>query len=120
MGCPGSCPHGNPILPPGEMPVPEPGRARLRDVPSGETVELIRISELAEEQHDLIEYFEVKGFRPGGRIAVLDRAPLNGPITVALGGERLALGEDLAGYLWVRPTHGRASDRDDETLAGRR
>ena len=103
MGHPTCCPHGNPILPPGELPVPDPRRLRLRDVETGEAVTLLRISERAEEMHDLIVYFEEKGFRPGVDITVTDRAPLNGPLTVELEGRSVALGEDLAAYLWVRP-----------------
>jgi DtxR family Mn-dependent transcriptional regulator len=103
MNEPSCCPHGNPILPPGVMPMPDPQRRRLRDVEVGETVTLIRVSERAEEIHDLIVYFEEKGFRPGVRITVTDRAPLNGPLTIEMNGRGLALGEDLAGYLWVRP-----------------
>lgn len=103
MAYPPSCPHGNPILPPGEIPSPDPERMRLNDVEGGETVELIRISERAEEVHDLIVYFEEQGFRPGGAITVEGRAPLNGPLSVEMNGRDLVLGEELASYLWVRP-----------------
>jgi DtxR family Mn-dependent transcriptional regulator len=103
MSYPPSCPHGNPILPPGEIPSPDPVRLRLKDVEDGETVELIRISERAEEVHELIVYFEEQGFRPGVSITVEGRAPLNGPLSVDLDGRDLTLGEELASYLWVRP-----------------
>lgn len=119
MGYPDSCPHGNPIPPPGVIPVPDPARRRLRDVPAGEAVTLIRISERAEEMHDLIVYFEDKGFRPGVSMSVLDRAPLNGPLTVDLGDHTLALGEDLAGYLWVRPAGDAGPAAETQALAGR-
>jgi len=104
MNFPSCCPHGNPILPRGETPLPDPERMRLCDAAVGDTVELIRISERAEEMHDLIAYFEEKGFRPGIAIDVRDRAPLNGPLTVEMAGHSVALGDDLASYLWVRPS----------------
>ena len=119
MGHPTCCPHGNPILPPGVMPVPDPRRRRLRDVEVGDTVSLVRISERAEEMHDLIVYFEEKGFRPGVRITVTDRAPLNGPLTIEMEDRSLALGEDLAGYLWVRPLSVPATPVAAETVAAR-
>jgi DtxR family Mn-dependent transcriptional regulator len=119
MGCPNGCPHGNPILPAGQIPEPEPVRIRLRDVSTGETVTLARISELAEEQHELIGYFEEKGFRPGVEIFVADRAPLHGPITVHVDGRPLALGEELASYLWVRPGTAPSETMKPAALAAR-
>jgi DtxR family Mn-dependent transcriptional regulator len=119
MGHPTCCPHGNPILPPGVMPVPDPERRRLRDVETGDTVSLIRISERAEEIHDLIVYFEEKGFRPGVQITVVDRAPLNGPLTVEIEGRSLAIGEDLAAYLWVRPAAASVLGTEPEAVAAR-
>ncbi|MGE0544571.1 MAG: metal-dependent transcriptional regulator [Dehalococcoidia bacterium] len=103
MGHPDGCPHGNPIPAAGQIPEPDPARIRLRDVPTGDRVTLARISERAEEQHDLIVYFEEKGFRPGVSLFVADRAPLNGPITVEVDGTPVALGDELAAYLWVLP-----------------
>jgi DtxR family Mn-dependent transcriptional regulator len=119
MGNPTGCPHGNPILPPGVMPVPDPERRRLRDVETGATVALIRISERAEELHDLIGYFEEKGFRPDVLISVVDRAPLNGPLTIEMEGRSLAIGEDLASYLWVRPAVASAREAEAEFVAAR-
>jgi DtxR family Mn-dependent transcriptional regulator len=117
MGYPPSCPHGNPILPPGEIPVPDSARLRLKDVEDGETVELVRISERAEEVHDLIVYFEKQGFRPGTSITVEGRAPLNGPLSVDLDGRDLTLGEEMAGYLWVRPAGTRRGHENVEARA---
>lgn len=122
MGYPDGCPHGNPILPPGELPVADTPRRRLRDVPTGETVTLARISELAEDQHELIVFYEEKGFRPGSVVTIVDRAPLHGPLTVDVDGQSAALSEDLAAYLWVRPHEGEpaAAASEPQLATGRR
>jgi DtxR family Mn-dependent transcriptional regulator len=102
MGCPDACPHGNPIHPPGTVPAPLSEPLRLRDVPGGESVVLHRISELAEDNRELMTFFETKGFRPGVRIDVTDRGPLGDTLMVQVGGATAALSEEVAGYLWVR------------------
>src|SRR5262245_56930199 len=71
MGQPNGCPHGNPILPPGVLPEEGGHRLRLLDVPTGEPVTLLRISELAEDHHDLMVFFEEKGFNPGITISIV-------------------------------------------------
>jgi DtxR family transcriptional regulator, Mn-dependent transcriptional regulator len=103
IGYPDGCPHGNPIAPPGEPPPDRGPVLRLRDVPDGEPVALVRISELAEDHHDLMNFYEEKGFRPRVRLTITDRAPLHGPLTVDLDGRPVAISEDLAAFLWVRP-----------------
>ena len=102
MGYPDSCPHGNPITEPDPTEAAARERLRLRDVGSGQTVVLQRISEMAEDNRELMTFFETRGFRPGVHIAVTDRGPLNDTLTVKVGGDTSALSEDVAGYLWVR------------------
>ena len=121
MGCPSGCPHGNPIPPPGVIPAPDQTRVRLRDVPVGEPMTLARISELAEDIPDVIHFFHEKGFRPNAEIVVVDRAPLNGPLTVEVNGRTVALSEDLAAYIWVGPSEKPRTEEADvrELAAGR-
>ncbi len=102
MGYPDSCPHGNPIREPGGVD-PEVTRVRLRDVERGRSVVLHRISEVAEDNRELMTFFETRGFRPGVSIEVTDRGPLGDTLTVKLGDATAALSEDVAGYLWVTP-----------------
>jgi DtxR family Mn-dependent transcriptional regulator len=100
MGYPDSCPHGNPIT---ESSARAAGSSvRLKEVPAGAVVVLQRISELAEDNRALMQFFEEKGFRPGARIEVRDRGPLNDTFTVVVGEQTAALSEDVAAYLWVR------------------
>ena len=99
MGRPDACPHGNPIIPITGDPPP---RLRLNTVPTGATVYLGRISELAEDNREIMTYFENKGFRPGVRIDVLERGPLNDTLIVRMDSGTAALSEEVAGYLWVQ------------------
>jgi DtxR family Mn-dependent transcriptional regulator len=101
MGCPDSCPHGNPIRDADTPPLPFT-TLRLRDVDAGDSVLLHRISELAEDNRDLMLFLEDRGFRPGVRIDVMDRGPLNDTLTVNVGGRSAALSQEVAAYLWVR------------------
>lgn len=100
MGCPDSCPHGNPIGATNGRPRP----VRLREVGQGESVVLRRISELAEDSRELMTFFETRGFRPGTRLDVIDRGPLGDTLTVRIGEQAATLSQDVAGYLWVDRT----------------
>ncbi|MFN8556161.1 MAG: metal-dependent transcriptional regulator [Dehalococcoidia bacterium] len=101
MGYPDSCPHGNPI----RDPDPNLGPAeRLRNVDLGASVVLHRISELAEDNRELMTFYQTKGFHPGVRIDVTERGPLNDVLTVLVGGAPIAISGDAATHLWVRPT----------------
>ena len=100
IGCPDSCPHGNPIRP--LAPDGAAERLRLRDIDRGQSVTLQRISELAQDNRELMTYLDQNGFRPGVRIDVTGRGPLNDTLTVTVGGETAVISHELAGYLWVR------------------
>jgi DtxR family Mn-dependent transcriptional regulator len=102
MGFPTTCPHGNPIVPL----TPQERATELRalsTIPAGQVVRLRRISELAEDNHELMEFYESNGFSPGTMLSVRDRGPLHGPITVAVGGTDVPLSPEAAAYLWVWP-----------------
>lgn len=102
MGYPDACPHGNPITAPDRAAEAAVERLRLRDVATGQSVVLQRISELAEDNRELMTFYETRGFRPGVRIDVTDRGPLNDTLLVRIGGDTTALSEDAASYLWVK------------------
>lgn len=118
MGYPDTCPHGNPIRPPSEA-----ERAvelqSLEDVPTGQTARIRRISELAENNHELMRFYERNGFAPGAVVTVLGRGPLDGPLLVRMRGrsDEIAVGRECAAYLWVWP---RESDRQDTPHAAYR
>lgn len=99
MGYPDSCPHGNPIM--GHTSNIGPASKRLTEVEEGSAVTLRRISEVAEDNGDLMTYYEREGFRPGARIEVRGRAPLGSALEIALEGKTLTVTNDVATYLWV-------------------
>ncbi|HZQ35458.1 MAG TPA: metal-dependent transcriptional regulator [Dehalococcoidia bacterium] len=107
LGHPATCPHGNPIRPLSEAERSTP-LLSLADVPAGVEVRLRRISELAEDNHELMAFYESHGFHPGARLTVRERGLLGGPLTVDLEGAELAIGPEVARYLWVWPPAGRS------------
>lgn len=91
-----TCPHGNPI--PGRM-VGYPGNVRLDQVEAGQRFTLLRIIEEAEENSDLIRYFEGNRLTPGEQFLVSDRSPSVG-VTLQREGQTITLSQQIAGYLW--------------------
>ncbi|HLZ72850.1 MAG TPA: metal-dependent transcriptional regulator [Dehalococcoidia bacterium] len=102
LGFPTTCPHGNPIRPQTDVERRIP-LVSLDGVAAGAEVRLRRISELAEDNHELMTFYETQGFRPGVRLRVRERGLLGGPLTVDLEGRLVAIGPEVARYLWVWP-----------------
>ena len=73
---PTTCPHGNPI--PGSVDARNYLKAhnalRLSTITEGETVTLLCISEVVEDEEGLIRYFEEKGLMPGMQLTVVVRS----------------------------------------------
>ncbi len=70
---PTTCPHGNPI--PGSVDarnyLKDHNALRLSTITPSETVTLLCISEVVEDEEGLIRYFEEKGLMPGMQLTVL-------------------------------------------------
>lgn len=96
LGHPSTCPHGNPI--PGSGGEGEE-LVRLSDTPVGALGELRCVE--AEDQ-ELLSYVERLGLLPGAMVEVLGYAPLEGPIELQVGGERVTVGLAAAERLLVR------------------
>jgi len=97
LGHPTTCPHGNPI--PG-APGPERTLRVLSAATPGEEVRLERITETVELDVEVLSYLDVHGFRPGATATVTERAP-DGTITLAVNGDTMSVGHDLADELYV-------------------
>lgn len=101
---PKTCPHGNPI-PGGEEPLREEGAKPLDQVAEGEQLLLLRITEEAESDLELMRYLERKGFLPGTVLTVTEISPLSGPITVSIGERSVSVGREVAAHVWVQPAN---------------
>ena len=99
---PTTCPHGNPI--PGQGDGLAADSVRLSTVPQGEHVTVVRVSEDAENEADLLEYLQRHGLMPGGELTVTGVQPWNGLLLLEHGGEQVTLGMAAAQKIWVRRT----------------
>ena len=64
----------------------------------------IRIRAVRDDEPERLRYLEARGLLPGVILAVEDRAPFNGPVTVRLGGpdgDSQAIGFDLARCIFI-------------------
>ena len=100
LGNPDTCPHGNPI--PGLAAANEPPRGTsLADVePLGEHT-VVRISEDAENDVELMAYIEGHNLKPGVSVNLIEREPFEGPLVVQIDGQRYSLGRPVAEAVFV-------------------
>lgn len=99
LGNPMICPHGNPI--PGTGARPSPKAFALSEAKMGQNLILERIVEEAEDDLELMNYYERSGLKPRTVLEVAEVAPAAGLITVKRGEERIALGMRAASQVRV-------------------
>lgn len=100
LGRPETCPHGNPI--------PGLGDARddlipLTDVDAGCAVTIERVTEEAEGSPEVLLYLGEHGLIPGAAIQIAAVAP-DGSRSVEIAGDQVAVGPDIAAFLYVALT----------------
>ncbi len=98
LGHPKTCPHGNP-LPGFEEAVA--AWIPLTHIAAGENVTIRRIHELAEQNHDLMDFLEAGGIMPGARARVVEVLPFNQTLTVEVQDRSSTLGYASAHYVFV-------------------
>ncbi|MFB0561433.1 MAG: metal-dependent transcriptional regulator [Candidatus Lokiarchaeia archaeon] len=99
LGNPANCPHGNIIPDPdGEVPLDE--SHPLSDYEPPSEVEVTRISH---ERTDLLRQLCSLGIFPGVKFKVIQKSPLGGPLLVDLGKSQIAVGNDIAKLIRVKP-----------------
>ncbi|WP_051215539.1 metal-dependent transcriptional regulator [Granulicoccus phenolivorans] len=97
LGFPAHDPHGDPI-PDRAGRVDRPATIRLRDLPDGQTAEVVRVSD-----HDpaLLRYFAELGIVPGARVQILARREFAASVAVVVGGTSRELSLVAAGSVWT-------------------
>lgn len=99
LGCPKTCPHGNPIpTEDGEIPE-EDDRFLLSEMGICEKGVVLRI---LEEESTLLRYLEGIKIKPESVVEVIERSPLNDLMTIRVNGKVQALSHEVASLITVR------------------
>ena len=102
LGNPTTCPHGNPIPGLGAL---SPQEFPLDQAVPGETLQVQRITEEAEEDLDLMRYLQTHGIAPGVTVRVAAVERFNGTLVLECDHGRVVLGLAAAAKLRaIRPT----------------
>ncbi len=105
---PTTCPHGNPI--PGSVDarnyLKNHNALRLSTIAPGETVTLLCISEVVEDEEALIRYFEEKGLMPGMQLTILAKSENSAEehhenVLLRVGVREVSISPASAAKLWV-------------------
>lgn len=105
---PTTCPHGNPI--PGSVDarnyLKNNNALRLSTITPGETVTLLCISEVVEDEEALIRYFEEKGLMPGMHLTILAKSESSAEehhenVLLRVGEREVSISPASAAKLWV-------------------
>jgi DtxR family Mn-dependent transcriptional regulator len=98
LGHPKTCPHGNPI--PTECGgIIEEESQPLIELNEKEQGEVVKITD---EKSELLQYLGSIGLVPGASIKIFEKAPLEGPITLKVGGVRHAISREVASTIKVK------------------
>jgi len=105
---PTTCPHGNPI--PGSVDarnyLKDHNALRLSTIAPGETVTLLSISEVVEDEEALIRYFEEKGLMPGMQLTILSKSENtleehHENVQLRVGEREVSISPASASKLWI-------------------
>ena len=97
LGDPTHDPHGDPIpTKAGAM-----GSVRGEPLPSLALDTPAVVTHVSDRQAEKLRYLVTLGLVPGARVALLERAPFGGPLTVRIGRKRSAIDPDLAALVRV-------------------
>jgi DtxR family Mn-dependent transcriptional regulator len=92
LGDPQNCPHGHPI-PPKDLSDPIRRGMPLAQLEAGFSATVCGVSE---EVPEILRYLGDVGLRPGASVAVQQKAPLGGPMTVKVGEREYPISIELA------------------------
>jgi DtxR family Mn-dependent transcriptional regulator len=94
---PAVCPHGHPI-PRADGSVVRVAGIPLCDVPAGSAATVLLV---AEDDEEILGYLGELGLRPGVETLVVEVAPFQGPLTVEIDGNRVAIAREIARLVTV-------------------
>lgn len=97
LGHPTHDPHGDPI-PSADGTIDEAVTIPLADVGEGQAGVFTRVSD---SDPEMLRYLSQRGIAPGDRLAVLERQPFDGPLTVRFASGDHTLGGDLVRMMRV-------------------
>ena len=97
LGHPATDPHGDPIPTADLVIAPDP-RQRLADLEPGQAAV---VRQVPDGDPSLLRYLGDLGLVPEAGVAMVDKAPFGGPLTVDVSGTRHALGIELASRIRV-------------------
>jgi len=100
LGDPTTCPHGSPI--PGTGAIIDRDAVRLEHARAGDRIVVDRISEDAENDRDLLGYFQQTGILPGREFDVSEVQTLNSLMVLRHLDDVLPVGFAVAHHVWVR------------------
>jgi DtxR family Mn-dependent transcriptional regulator len=111
LGHPRTCPHGNPI--PGNAAsgtafLKEQNAFRLSEAQQGETVRVVLISEVVEDESEVLRRLSDKGVHPRALLTVLESDPTSA-VVFQVKDQVRSVPRDLAGKIWVAPPDGGGS-----------
>lgn len=98
LGDPKFCPRGNPIPASDGSILPLDGQP-LSAASVGGRVQVLAVNATAT---DVLKYLQERSILPGREMTVLEAAPLQGPLTLQVGGREVALGLALAEFVIVK------------------
>jgi DtxR family transcriptional regulator, Mn-dependent transcriptional regulator len=98
LGNPTTCPRGNPIPAADGSFAPLDG-ILLSDAAVGDALRVVAVNATST---DVLKYLQDRDILPGSEITLLEAAPLQGPLTIGVGGKEVALGLQIAGFVLVR------------------
>jgi DtxR family Mn-dependent transcriptional regulator len=97
LGHPKICPRGNPIPAADGSFIPLRG-IPLSQVPIGKTVRVLAVRATAT---DVLKHLQAQDILPGRQLTLLESAPMQGPLTLDVNGNRVALGIRIAEFITV-------------------
>jgi DtxR family Mn-dependent transcriptional regulator len=111
LGYPVHDPHGHPI-PSSDGTLRKESLEPLSAVAEGQTV---RIAQLRSADPEVLEYAARLGLLPGKSCTVIQKAPFQGPLTIADGSERIAIAFELASVIDIQASTEESPDVSDSS-----